>query len=1059
MKRKWIVGVLCLLIFQIGVLAQYSERIFNNIVEYDKDDAEQYLDVGLFGYPADGTVFFHPLSGGYFYKGILVSDQNWHRIVIGRMKYDPNGNFISGSQKLWSKGTLGSGNVQFQNPKGVAVTYYNANHVDAYIADSGNNRIVKLRLNLDTGNVDAQYYYDADSHGGFNHPVDVAVFHNNNQNPSDDEIYVADSWNNRIIAMYGSSGNVIFSHGTYGTGQNQLIEPVSVIMCRNNDVLYKDYIWVSDLGNHRIVNYFNAGTGMVQENVYEFPVNSEITDLGFDQTGHCFYAIERQNHKVHKFVGWTVFNLYKCGEYGERGFGSDQLFFPQSVDLANPIPAPGGFFGPMEGGIIEQWTDHSGIKNFNIEGVDVTNLEACVNQYGAYMTYAYRMPSGVGFRTERIRYPSGTLIKTLVNDVFTEGDVITGSWDRRDQSGNLLPYGDYKLEVYFHSTWVSGSGTPADEITRTTQFKMMNIGSTISNNLTLSGIIEINSDITVNNNATLTILPGTTMKFNGYYMMTVENGAKMIAIGNSENPIVFTSSTGSLQNKWKYVRLRGGNNTIKWAIFEYGLYPLYLYICTSGSSNVIENCTFRNNSNYGLRIYKSYAKVKNCEMFNNGYYGLHLYNNPDVKLAGNYIHHNSNHGIYTLTGNFLEFYGNFIEKNGVQGSTSYHGIMTSGGDHLHIGEPYSWAGKNTIRNNYGYEIYASSGDPHVEICDGSIHDDTSIELYNYSTNQSIYALSGYWDINGCQYSGPVSLVSSHNYLPSWDGSTLDDYQLNKTMQSNWAVLVDSLGNKYDQIKQYKQIISDDPYSQDALRALSQLYHLLREDYNKNEFAETKSFKDDLKIIRKTCKNSALRKKALYYLCIWENLDNERDSAIKHGKQALMELDDEERKYIAANLVALLTESGNIKDAVDYLDMFNTKYGDEDEICRILTDDIEDITEQLQKGLFDPIAEHPDMESEMSPPRDYVLYQNKPNPANPSTIIHYQIANQGHVELYIFNILGERVKVIANQNQIPGYYTQSWDGTNQNGIPVSTGLYFCQLKAGGKVMTKKIMLIR
>jgi len=66
---------------------------------------------------------------------------------------------------------------------------------------------------------------------------------------------------------------------------------------------------------------------------------------------------------------------------------------------------------------------------------------------------------------------------------------------------------------------------------------------------------------------------------------------------------------------------------------------------------------------------------------------------------------------------------------------------------------------------------------------------------------------------------------------------------------------------------------------------------------------------------------------------------------------------------------------------------------------------------------------------------------------------------GHVELFIYNLLGEIVKVIVSQSQIPGNYMTRWDGTNQNEVPVSTGIYFCRLKAGSEVRTKKILMIR
>ena len=64
---------------------------------------------------------------------------------------------------------------------------------------------------------------------------------------------------------------------------------------------------------------------------------------------------------------------------------------------------------------------------------------------------------------------------------------------------------------------------------------------------------------------------------------------------------------------------------------------------------------------------------------------MHCYNS-DVDLTGNYFHNNDSYGIYSYTSSFLELYGNVIEENG------NHGLKTANGDHVNIGEPYTWAG-------------------------------------------------------------------------------------------------------------------------------------------------------------------------------------------------------------------------------------------------------------------------------------------------------------------------------------------------------------------------------
>jgi len=93
------------------------------------------------------------------------------------------------------------------------------------------------------------------------------------------------------------------------------------------------------------------------------------------------------------------------------------------------------------------------------------------------------------------------------------------------------------------------------------------------------------------------------------------------------------------------------------------------------------------------------------------------------------------------------------------------------------------------------------------------------------------------------------------------------------------------------------------------------------------------------------------------------------------------------------------------------------------------------------------------------PEDYVLWQNHPNPFNASTEIRYQIPEDGHVSLKIFNVLGQEVWAIVNDEQKAGIYEISWNGQDFWGEELASGFYFCRLKAGGFRKTIKMVLIK
>jgi len=93
------------------------------------------------------------------------------------------------------------------------------------------------------------------------------------------------------------------------------------------------------------------------------------------------------------------------------------------------------------------------------------------------------------------------------------------------------------------------------------------------------------------------------------------------------------------------------------------------------------------------------------------------------------------------------------------------------------------------------------------------------------------------------------------------------------------------------------------------------------------------------------------------------------------------------------------------------------------------------------------------------PEKFKLAQNYPNPFNPSTTISYQLPVPCDVDLSIYNILGQKVVTLVSNNQEAGYYKIKWEGLNQSGQQVSSGLYFLYLHTKQYNHTMKIILQR
>lgn len=94
------------------------------------------------------------------------------------------------------------------------------------------------------------------------------------------------------------------------------------------------------------------------------------------------------------------------------------------------------------------------------------------------------------------------------------------------------------------------------------------------------------------------------------------------------------------------------------------------------------------------------------------------------------------------------------------------------------------------------------------------------------------------------------------------------------------------------------------------------------------------------------------------------------------------------------------------------------------------------------------------------PTSFALDQNYPNPFNPSTNINYQVPENGrNVRIDIFNITGQLVRTLVNKTHNAGEYNVVWDGTNDVGQQVSSGVYFFRMASTGFVNTKKMVLMK
>ncbi|NQT63849.1 MAG: T9SS type A sorting domain-containing protein [Candidatus Marinimicrobia bacterium] len=114
------------------------------------------------------------------------------------------------------------------------------------------------------------------------------------------------------------------------------------------------------------------------------------------------------------------------------------------------------------------------------------------------------------------------------------------------------------------------------------------------------------------------------------------------------------------------------------------------------------------------------------------------------------------------------------------------------------------------------------------------------------------------------------------------------------------------------------------------------------------------------------------------------------------------------------------------------------------------------------GVSGPItilAEPVNLFDKNSPIMSYALEQNYPNPFNPTTIISYTLPEQSIVKLTVLDIKGQEVTILSDSDKPPGSYEVQWNGMDQSDNPVSTGVYFCRIKAQNFRQTIKMVYLR
>jgi predicted small secreted protein len=132
-------------------------------------------------------------------------------------------------------------------------------------------------------------------------------------------------------------------------------------------------------------------------------------------------------------------------------------------------------------------------------------------------------------------------------------------------------------------------------------------------------------------------------------------------------------------------------------------------------------------------------------------------------------------------------------------------------------------------------------------------------------------------------------------------------------------------------------------------------------------------------------------------------------------------------------------------------------GPRDGFIRLVSNDpVKDTLDIYVKGFGKGITS---IGKQLEVPKEYAVYQNYPNPFNPSTTIYYELPISDEVRLEVYNLLGQLVRTLVNGHQEAGRHQAVWDGNNDMGSPVASGIYIYRFRTGNYSRLFKMILMK
>lgn len=590
----------------------------------------------------------------------------------------------------------------------------------------------------------------------------------------------------------------------------------------------------------------------------------------------------------------------------------------------------------------------------------------------------------------------------------------------------------------------------------------------------------------------------------------IVNG-KIVADSNDPNQrIVFTGTTAS-PGSWNGIQINSGNSsnvsTLRRCDIQYATDGIKITYTGNSNQVTIDKCRVRYNLNYGISVYGSstatvHPTISNCIITDNGPAGVNLTNYAKPTVTGNRIENNALDGIHAASSSSAIITYNFISGHmenglwcGYSSMAQVHrntiknndlvGIWLTSNSNVTAYGAGTTNGRNEIRLN-GEGIFSDQSSPIFgkdvtnQWGNNWTQDNAGYEAHDNGFGYILRAERCYWGGQQTNIYGNVDVTPYLTSLPNpvgWGQSDgYDPSYLVKPKPDDADVEVISMGVDNDLTSTSASsdgaLFSNPPNDLNTAIAkglatgnwgeASELITLLHLDLQNGlvpnvEFAAAEGYANNPQV-------ASFIRKALALLLVEKDRLDKNLSAAFATLEAFGKSNAEHKAELLANAGLLhLYQQNDLPAAQKVLDELKTMAanGDSTAITHVkmfglLLDDYQRLVGGGNTNF-----------SERTMPRPLPLNQssatastqNYPNPFNPSTTIRFHLNQNKRVRLFIYDVTGQLTRVLADGEFIAGDHTITWNGRNQNGVAVASGVYFYELVVGQKVERKKMTLMR